>query len=65
MYSLLVISALLVVGCYGYRYGAPIEACVNMFPTLHGKDARSDSPPFTITVSHNSYEPNQEIIGTY
>lgn len=52
------------VGCYGYRYGAPIEACSHMFPTEHGYDARNDDPPFTITVDKNRYSPNEAITVT-
>ena len=46
-----------------YRYGAPIDSCNEMFPVLHGVDARSDDPPFTITVNKNNYTAGSSIEG--
>lgn len=64
MKELIILTALLVVHCYGFRYGPPLEACTHMFPTLHGFDARNDNPPFQITVSKNNYSPNERITVT-
>ena len=48
-----------------YRYGSPIGACNEMFPVLHGVNARSDEPPFTIIVNKNHYRGGDSIEGNY
>lgn len=59
--EILLIVALLFGLSSAYRYGAPIGSCNEMFPVLHGVDARSDDPPFTITVNKNSYTAGSSI----
>lgn len=59
--QLLLFSVFLVGVSYAHRYGSPIGACTQMFPVLHGVDARTDDPPFTITVSKNTYTGGESI----
>ena len=59
------VLVLLITGSYGFRYGSPQDACLSMFPSAHGYDAKSGNVPFSITVSKNHYAPNDTISGKY
>ena len=61
--EVLLIMAVLFGVSSAYRYGAPIGACDKLFPTLHGVDARTDNPPFTITVNRKNYTAGGSIEG--
>lgn len=47
--------------CHGYRYGPPMSACGDMFPSEHGYDAQESEPPFKMTLDKTEYLPGEVI----
>ncbi|OWF49188.1 putative defense protein [Mizuhopecten yessoensis] len=60
VWTVMFLGSALTVPCLGYGLGPPIGACVSMWPG-HEVDAQSTDPPYTITVSKNTYTPGEQL----
>ncbi|OWF49189.1 putative defense protein isoform X2 [Mizuhopecten yessoensis] len=58
--TVMFLGSALTVPCFGYGLGPPLGACVNMWPS-HGIDAQSTDPPYTITVSKDTYTAGEQL----
>ncbi|OWF38106.1 putative defense protein [Mizuhopecten yessoensis] len=63
----LIVEVLVILTCIlpqpsrGFGMGPPLGACVDMWPKDHGADAQTSDPPYTITVSKNTYSPGETL----
>ncbi|XP_060077433.1 putative defense protein [Ylistrum balloti] len=63
----IVIQILAIVICFlpapsrGFGMGPPLGACVDMWPKAHGADSQTSDPPYTITVSKDTYTPGETL----
>ncbi|XP_033738606.1 putative defense protein [Pecten maximus] len=58
--ALVMLMCVLPMPSRGFGMGPPLGACVDMWP-VHGADAQTSDPPYTITVSKDTYTPGETL----